>query len=308
MVLAAGLGTRLSPLSTWVAKPLVPIGDRPALAHVLERVRCFGGPIVVNAHHHASQVAAFLEGEPDNISISHEKELLGTAGAVHRALAKLGGEDVLVWNADILAPLDLAALRVRHERGEGVGSDRGGSGARATLIVSAAPDGGNVGVDARGRVVRLRQQTVRAGEVRGVNFLGVQVIGRSLCAWLPPQGGLIEGFYLPLVARDVEVRVWETTAPWHDIGTVASYLAANVAWLREQGVPSWIAHDAEVASGVTVASSVVGEGASVTGEGRLDGCVVWPGARAVAPLRSAVVTPFAVVQGLTSEPPNGPLS
>jgi NDP-sugar pyrophosphorylase family protein len=310
MVLAAGLGTRLSPLSAWVAKPLVPVGDRPALAHVLERARGFGGPMVVNAHHHASQVAAFLEKERHNISISHEKELLGTAGGVHRALDKLGGEDVLVWNADILAPLDVALLRERHERGEGVGGDGGGTGggaARATLVVSAAPDRGNVGVDARGRVVRLRQETVRAGEVRGVNFLGVQVIGRSLCAWLPPQGGIIEGFYLPLLARDVDVRVWETTAPWHDIGTVASYLAANVAWLKELGVPSWIAHDAKVASGVTLASSVVGEGASITGGGRLDGCVVWPGACALAPLRNAVVTPFGAVQGLTSEPPNGPL-
>jgi mannose-1-phosphate guanylyltransferase len=307
MVLAAGLGTRLAPLSAWVAKPLVPVGDRPALAHVLERARGFGGPIVVNAHHHASQVAAFLERERDNISISHEKELLGTAGGVHRALDKLGSQDVLVWNADILAPLDVAGLRERHERGEGVGGDHGGGAARATLVVSAAPDRGNVGVDALGRVVRLRQETVREGEVRGVNFLGVQVIGRSLCAWLPPRGGLIEGFYLPLLARDVEVRVWETTASWHDIGTVTSYLAANVAWLRERGVPSWRAHDTDVASGVTLASSVVGEGARVTGDGQLDGCVVWPGARAVAPLRNAVVTPFGVVQGLTSEPPNGPL-
>lgn len=308
MVLAAGLGTRLSPLSGWVAKPLVPVGDRPALAHVLARARSFGGPIVVNVHHHASQVAAFLEREGDNTTVSQEKELLGTAGGVHRALDKLGGEDVLVWNADILAPLDVAALRGRHERGEGGDGDREGSAVRATLVVGAASDGGNVGVDARGRVVRLRKQTIRPGEVRGVNFLGVQVIGKSLCAWLPPQGGLIEGFYVPLLAREVEVTVWETTAPWHDIGTLASYLAANVAWLSERGAPSWIAQDAEVASGVTLASSVVGEGAMVAGWGRLDGCVVWPGARAVAPLRNAVVTPFGVVQGLTSEPPNGPLS
>lgn len=244
--------------------------------------------MVVNAHHHASQVAAFLERERDNISVSHEKELLGTAGGVHRALDKLGGEDVLVWNADILAPLDVAALRERHERGEGGDGDRGGSAARATLVVSVASDGGNVGVDARGRVVRLRKQTILPGEVRGVNFLGVHVIGRSLCAWLPTHGGLIEGFYLPLLARDVEVGVWETTAPWHDIGTLASYLAANVAWLSERGVPSWSAYDAEVDSGVTLASSVVGEGASVTGAGRLDGCVVWPGARAVPPF----VTPW----------------
>jgi NDP-sugar pyrophosphorylase family protein len=297
MVLAAGLGTRLSPLSGWLAKPLVPIGDRPALAHVLERSRSFGGPIVVNAHHHASQVAAFLEREGGNISLSHEKELLGTAGGVRRALNKLGGEDVLVWNADILAPLDVAALRKAHEWGR---TERerpdGGGAARATLVVSAAPAGGNVGIDTNGRVVRLRDETVCPGEVRGVNFLGVQVIGRSICPWLPERGGLIESFYLPLLTRGVDVCVWETSALWCDIGTMASYLGANVAWLAERRLTSWVGRNSEVADGVILASSVVGERATVVGQGRLERCVVWPGAHVASPLRDAVATPFGVVQ------------
>jgi len=289
MVLSAGLGTRLSPLSTWLAKPLVPVGDRPALAQVLERSRSFGGPIVVNAHHHAPKVAAFLERTAPNVLLSQEKELLGTAGGVQRALGKLGDENVLVWNADILAKLDVVALREAHE-----GEDGGET--RATLVVSAARAGGNVGVDASGRVVRLRGETVGPGEVRGVDFLGVQVIGRSLCRWLPERGGLIESFYLPRLAAGTRVDAWETRASWRDIGTVPSYLEANVAWLEERGVSSWIAEGTDVLPSVRLASSVVGEGASVAGEGRLDGCVVWPGARAVAPLQKAVATPWGIVQ------------
>ncbi len=292
MVLAAGLGTRLSPLSGWLAKPLVPVGDRSALAHVLARARSFGGPMVVNAHHHGLQVAAFLEREGANVALSHEKELLGTAGGIRRALDKLGGEDVLVWNADILAPLDARVLREAHERA----GDGDGGATRATLVVCAARAGGNVGVDASGSVVRLRGETVRAGEVRAVNFIGVHVIGRSLCAWLPEEGGLIESFYLPLLAKGVAVGVWETTAPWRDIGTKASYLRANVAWLEERQLASWVGRSAGVANRVALASSVVGDGATVTGEGRLEGCVVWAGTRAVAPLRDAVATPFGVVQ------------
>jgi NDP-sugar pyrophosphorylase family protein len=287
MVLAAGLGTRLAPLSDWLAKPLVPVGDRSALGHVLERSRVFGGPIVVNAHHHASQVAAFLERETANVALSLEKELLGTAGGVRRALSKLGDEDVLVWNADILAPLDVLTLRRAHEREPDV---------RATLVVSPAPGGGNVGIDAAGNVVRLRGQTVRPGEVRGANFLGVQVIGRSLRAWLPEVGGLIESFYFPVLASGARVQVWETATPWCDIGTMASYLGANVAWLTERGLTSWVAPRAEVGGSVALASSIVGEGATVAGEGRLERCVVWPGARAVAPLQNAVATRFGVVQ------------
>ncbi len=292
MVLSAGLGTRLLPLSTWLAKPLVPVGDRPALAHVLEQCRSFGGPVVVNAHHRAAQVEAFLEREAPDVLLSLEKELLGTAGGVRRALDKLGGEDVLVWNADILASLDVAALREAHERGVRIAGDASG----ATLVVSPAHAGGNVGIDASGRVVRLRRETVRSGEVRAVNFLGVQVIGRSLCGSLPAQGGLIESFYLPELARGARIGIWETTATWRDIGTVACYLEANLAWLTEQRLSSWIAEGAVVASGAQLASSLVGVGGIVAGEGRLERCVVWPRTRVVAPLRSAVATPFGVVQ------------
>jgi len=289
MVLSAGLGTRLSPLSTWLAKPLVPVGDRPALAHVLERSRSFGGPIVVNAHHQAAKVAAFLERTAPNVLLSQEKELLGTAGGVQRALGKLGDENVLVWNADILAPLDVVALREAHEGGDG-------GETRATLVVSATVARGNVGVDAGGRVVRLRSERVGPGEVRGVDFLGVQVIGRSLCKWLPERGGLIENFYLPRLAGGTRVDVWETRVSWRDIGTVPSYVEANVAWLEERGVSSWVAEGTDVIPSVELASSVVGEGASVAGEGQLERCVVWPGARAVAPLQKAVATPWGIVQ------------
>jgi NDP-sugar pyrophosphorylase family protein len=254
----------------------------------------FGGPIVVNAHYHALQVAAFLEREASNISISLEKNLLGTAGGVHRALDKLGGEDVLVWNADILAELDVQALREAHERGGGDGR-AAGPHEHATLVVSAASTGGNVGIDAGGRVVRLRSETVRAGEVRGVNFLGIQILGRALCAWLPEVGGLIESFYLPVLRKGMHVRVWETAVPWCDIGTTASYLGANVAWLTERGLTSWVGRGAKVAAGVVVTSSVVGADATVAGEGRIERCVVWPGTRAVAPLQNAVATPFGVV-------------
>src|SRR5258706_15827748 len=101
MILCAGLGSRLRPLSDWRAKPLVPVGDRPAVAHVLDRVRAAGAPrVVVNAHHRADDVRAFL---PRDIALSHEADLLGTAGGVAHAASLLGDGDVVVWNGDILA-------------------------------------------------------------------------------------------------------------------------------------------------------------------------------------------------------------
>src|SRR4249920_3166042 len=95
MILAAGLGTRLRPLTDILPKPLVPVGDRPMLAHVVERVRAAGcGPIVVNAHHHADAVARACSDLGATIS-REDEDLLGTAGGLARARALLGTGDVL---------------------------------------------------------------------------------------------------------------------------------------------------------------------------------------------------------------------
>jgi mannose-1-phosphate guanylyltransferase len=282
MVLAAGLGTRLRPLSDQCAKPLVPVGDRPVLAHVIDRLRSGGVTlVVVNAHHRAGDVRAFAAAEPGTVAVSEERDLLGTAGGIANARALLGEGDVLVWNADILASVDPRALAEEHARER----------AEATLVVQPlAPATGSVGVDAAGRIVRLRQ--VRFGEeASGGEFLGIHVLGAALRDRLPERGGLVEDVLLPALARGEALRAMRYAEPWHDIGTVASYLEANRAWLAGRGLASWAGPGSRVAEGVTLDASVVGAGATIGGEGVLAGCVVWPGSYATAPLQRAVVTP-----------------
>ena len=285
MILCAGLGTRLRPLSDICAKPLVPVGDRPALAHVVQAVlRAGASRVVVNAHHRASDVRDFAEAHA-GVSVSDERELLGTAGGVHRARTLLGAGDVLVWNGDILLfaspPLDVAGLVASHAPSTG-----------ATLVVRPGPWGtGNVGIDAEGKIVRLRRVTVREGEASGGEFLGIHVLGAALRAKLPERGCLVGDVYIPALHAGAELSAFTTEIPFYDIGTVASYLDANLAWLAARGDTSWIAAGASIASGVDPRGSVIGAGATVTGEGLLDRCVVWPGAHARAPLACAVVTP-----------------
>jgi mannose-1-phosphate guanylyltransferase len=277
MVLAAGLGTRLRPLTDLRAKPLVPVGDRPALAHVLDRLRAAGIPqVVVNAHHHAEQLRTFARTHP-GMALSEETALLGTAGGIAHARDLLGAGDVLLWNADIVADVDLRALLAAH-------------GDEATLVVQPLPRGqGSVGTDARGRVVRLRRE--RFGEEeRGGEFLGIHVLGAGLRARLPERGGLIEDVYIPALARGATLRTLPFHGAWRDIGTVESYLDANMAWLAARGLESWIGPGARVAEGVRLEGAVVGEGASVTGQGALRRCVVWPGANAAAPLDDQVIS------------------
>jgi mannose-1-phosphate guanylyltransferase len=277
MVLAAGLGTRLRPLTDVRPKSLVPVGDRPALDHVLARLRAAGVErVVVNAHHHAGPLQAHAAVMP-GVSVSVEAELLGTAGGIQRAGALLGDGDVVVWNGDILADVDVAALLGAHRDA-------------ATLVVQPLPAGqGSVGVDAEGRVVRLR--TERFGEeAHGGQFLGIQVIGAALRARLPPSGGLVEDLYLPAMARGETLRARWFEGPWSDIGTVASYVAANVAWLEARGERAWVGPGARVGTGVGLERSVVGASAFVEGTGTLARCVVWPGAHATAPAEGVVFT------------------
>jgi mannose-1-phosphate guanylyltransferase len=281
MVLAAGLGTRLRPLTDVRAKPLVPVGDRPALAHVLDRLRAAGATrIVVNAHHRADDVRAFVAAQPGGVTVSEERDLLGTAGGLAHARALLGEGDVLVWNADILADVDVRALVKGHAVGD----------AAATLVVQPLAAGaGSVGLDDDGRVVRLRKERFGA-EASGGEFLGVHVLGGRLRARLPTRGGLVEDVWVPAISRGETLRAVPHGGTWHDVGTVATYLAANRGWLAERGLENWVGPGVRVVAGVTLDACVVGEGAVVEGSGVLSACVVWPGARAVAPLRGAVVT------------------
>jgi mannose-1-phosphate guanylyltransferase len=286
MILAAGLGTRLRPLTEELPKPLVPVGDRPLVAHVAEQLARAGiERAVVNVHHLAEAFTPDARAYvPVELAVVHEPVLLGTAGGVANAAPLLGDGDVVLWNGDILAEVDVSLLLAAHER----------SGALATLAFARRPVGeGTIGLDEEGAVVRLRAERF-GSEAIGGDFLGVHVIGRALRGALPREGCLVGDAYLPALRRGARLASFEVASPWRDVGTLAAYARANLDWLAPRG-GRFIAPTAEVDPAVRVASSVVGEGARVEGSGDLVRCIVWPGARAEAPLADAVVTPRAVV-------------
>ncbi len=290
MVLAAGMGTRLRPLTDLCPKPLVPVGDRPALDHALDQLRRAGATrVVVNAHHRAADVVRFAERAGGGLRVSEEGELLGTAGGVRHAATALGEGDVLVWNADILADVDARALHETHA----TRAQREGTAA-ALVVRSRARGQGNVGLDAAGRVVRLRDRSF-AAEASGGEFLGIHVLGESLRARLPERGCLVGDVYIPALERGVRLIAFLHEGAFFDIGSVESYLAANLAWLRARRLERWTGPGARVDPGVVLREAVVGEGASVSGAGSLERCVVWPGAEATGPLADAIVAPGLVV-------------
>ena len=282
MVLAAGYGTRLRPLTDELPKPLVPIGDRPLIHHLGAQLRAAGvSRLVLNSHHHADAfAAAVLESLPLPAQVLHEPEILGTAGGVHNARDALGAGEVLVWNGDILAELDVGELRRLHA------AER----ALATLAVCEPSQGpGTVGIGEHGLVVRLRGE--RWGtEARSADFVGIQLLSAEARARLPAAGCLVADLYQPARRAGDRVMAASVVRCWRDVGTLKSYLEANLGWLAREGRSSYVADGAGVAQGVTLERCVVGARAEITGQGLLRNVVAWPGARAEAPLENAVVT------------------
>ena len=104
MLLAAGYGTRLAPLTDRTPKPLVPVAGRPMIEYALDKLRAYGiGRIVINVSHLKEQLTDYISGQKDlTVSISEEAEPLETGGGLKKAAPLLGDEPAFVINSDIL--------------------------------------------------------------------------------------------------------------------------------------------------------------------------------------------------------------
>ncbi|MEV6301045.1 sugar phosphate nucleotidyltransferase [Actinoplanes sp. NPDC051861] len=253
VVLAAGEGRRLRPLTETVPKALCPIGNLPLLDHALRRVTGTGltGPdqIAVNAAYLAAQVVAHV-GTRAHLSVEPDGPL-GTSGGIGRLKGWIDGRGVLVGNAD--------AYLVDPFREPG-------------KDIAALLDGWD------GETVRMLTLPCRPGEAGG--FSGHRFAGFSLLPWRRVRSlddvdsNLVRTVWRPAEAEgSLELVGYE--GYYLDTGTPADYLAAN---LHAAAGTSLIEASAVVTGDVT--ESVVGAGARV--EGSVTRCVVWPGA-VVAP-------------------------
>jgi mannose-1-phosphate guanylyltransferase len=283
MVLCAGLGTRLRPLTDELPKPLMPVGDTSLLERIIARLRAAGiERVVVNSHHLSDAIARAATDL--GLTRSHEPDLLGTAGGVRHAATAIGDGAVLVVNGDIAAEMDIAELCREHHEAD----------ALATLAVAdlGPPGSGTVGIGWRGEVVRLRGEQFGA-EARGAQFIGAQILSALARERLPREGCLVGDVYLPALHSGQLLRCAQVVDRWWDIGTPGAYLRCNLDWLKQRAARCW--SDGWISGGVTLDQALVGRGASIAGRGSVERVVVWPGARARAPLQNAIVTPQRIV-------------
>lgn len=279
MVLGAGLGTRLRPLTFELPKPLVPIGDRPLLGHIARRLARAGfDELVVNTHHLPTAFSSLDQTLGVRLHRVHEPVIRGTAGGVAGARALLGAPPIVLWNGDILVDPPLAEMLALA------------AGGGLVLAIQPRPAGqGTVGVDGAGSVVRLRGEGF-GEEVRGGDYVGVAALGARCLATLPEVGCLVGDWALPELRSGGAVHTVEVQGGFDDAGDPAAYLRLNLTWLRATAAPAFLGEGAVVGAGVELDEAVIGAGARVEGRGVVRRVVAWPGSVVRAPLSDAIVT------------------
>jgi NDP-sugar pyrophosphorylase family protein len=305
MILAAGFGTRLGPLTDERPKPLLPLCNVPILRWGLAALARAGiREVVVNLHHLGGQIAAELgDGSSAGISIaySHEPTILGTGGGLRQALPKLGGEAFVAWNGKVVLDVDLAAVAAAHLR----------AGALATMVVRTDLGGERWGAVeiAGGRVVRLlgtrAPDAPPPGTATACMFTGVQVLEPELVRRLPAgESCIVRDALVPALAAGAPIAAFVAGGYFCEHSTPERYLAGNLALLGGRfpaapGPLAGVAATARVAAGARLVEPVlVGDGAVIDAGAIVDGSVVGPNARILAGTRveRSVVWPEATVR------------
>lgn len=217
MVMAAGLGTRLHPLTDFLPKPMMPIANRPVLHHLLNLLhRHDVREVGINVHAFADMIREhFGDGSALDMSIrwSHEPELLGTAGGTKKLEGFWGGETILVTSGDGLHDVDVTALLGHHRR----------TGALATLTVKPVDDPSSYGVVILDRDTRVRgfQEKPRRDEARSdLANCGIYVIEPELLERIPADTFVDfgEDVWPGLVASGEPIFAHTTMSYWNDVG------------------------------------------------------------------------------------------
>lgn len=232
LVLAAGLGTRLRPLTLCRAKAAVPVAGVPLICRHLKRLTQQGiEDVVINLHHRPDTIAAVV-GDGFSfgcrVRFSWERLPLGSAGGPRHALPLLGRRFIAL-NADTLCDVDLEALLDTH-------LSRGASVTLAVTKNLAPHRYGGVLIDANGWV----KEFVKAGDKRqSWHFVGTQVaearVFEALADGKPASS--IGGLYDQLLAHGKQVAVHSISRRFFDIGTPADYLATTHAVSTAEGDP-----------------------------------------------------------------------
>jgi mannose-1-phosphate guanylyltransferase len=299
MVLAAGLGTRLRPLTYEITKPMVPVLDRPVMEHILDLLaRHSFDSVIANLHYFPESIREYF-GE--RISYRFEEELLGTAGGVRACAEFFGDEPFLVISGDALTDIDLTALAERHRESGGI----------ATLAVKQVADTQEYGVvlhDHQGRITGFQEKPAPDEALSDLGNCGIYVFDPTIFDYFPerPFVDWAKDVFPVLLENAVPFHIHEVQEYWNDVGSLGELrqgtfdalggqlhlqvegtevspgvVAVGTSPLREDTEVEgsvWIGSDVQIGAGVRLMGPMVlGDGAWVGDGAQLRSSIVFPG-------------------------------
>ncbi len=247
LILSAGLGTRLRPLTTIWPKPAMPLLGAPLFRTTLATLTRAGVTAVgVNTHHLPEVMAKVATAECARakvaLTLNHEVELLGTGGGIRGLKAAVDGGDFVVLNGDVLFAVDLAPIVQAHRA----------SGAAATMVVLPMPSGATynaVEVNADGHVRRIANVGPGGARLTNWHFTGMHVMTPAVFDFMAKRGAedINREVYVRMIEKGLVVRAHplaEREVYWSDLGSAPLYAATHQALLFGQ-VPTALFGEAD---------------------------------------------------------------
>jgi NDP-sugar pyrophosphorylase family protein len=279
LVLTAGLGTRVRPLSFVRAKGALPVAGEPLARRILRWLRSGGvTDAVLNLHHLPHTLTAVI-GNGDDIGVrvrySWEVPVLGSAGGPRRALPLLAAPTFFVVNGDTLTNVDLAGLLASHRASD------------ALVTIAVIPNRepakySGLAVDSEGRMTGI---VPRGSSAPSFHFIGPQVVEARALASVPPDTPYesVGTLYPALIAERLgSVRVYRTEADFLDIGTAADYFETCMLMAQREGRDGYVGARAELAADARIERSVLWDDVVVEAGAMVKECVVTDGVRVPA--------------------------
>jgi mannose-1-phosphate guanylyltransferase/phosphomannomutase len=227
VILAAGFGTRLRPLTFFRAKAVMPLLNIPLLFYNLSFLKKKGvEDIIINLHYLPSSIEHEMNKYHEtstSIEFSYEPSILGTAGALKKVQALLGKNTFIVVNGDILFNLEIEKALAFHSA----------KGALATMIVIPRPLKKSytpILLDSQDRIVKIGNGEVKGSDELGKwMFCGIQILEPEIFKYITKDGfcDIIKDFYLPAIRNKEPIFGFKSSGFWKEIGTPRDYMESH---------------------------------------------------------------------------------
>jgi NDP-sugar pyrophosphorylase family protein len=324
MILAAGYGTRLWPLTIDRAKPAIPFMNRPLVGYVAEYVARHGcREVVVNLHHQSESVRAALgDGRRFGVRLHYVEEpvILGTSGALDNARALLDADTFVVINGKIATDIDLGAVLDTHRRTRALATLVLKRNARrerfSTVLVrdglvlgfGPAPDASD-NAGSASRAAHDGAQETDAQETGAdvpLMFTGIQILEPRIFDYIPRGvfSHTTTDVYPQAIARGERIVAHVAEGMWHELSTIQRYLEISVELMKAEGREVEVGEGAVIEEGAEVRESILWEGARVARGARVERAILGAGVEVGSgeTLENAAVVRAELVDG-SERPP-----